>query len=81
MTGEIIRCSSCTTLASTPNEVTFSSGIAGEGGRVLVNLLSEDHSHANADGRHRVMLEAYGYRWYRVGGLDYLLIRSDIEAQ
>jgi maltose alpha-D-glucosyltransferase / alpha-amylase len=67
--------------ASTPNEVAFSSGIAGESGRVLVNLLSEDHSQANADGKHCVMLEAYGYRWYRVGGLDYLLIRSDIEAQ
>jgi maltose alpha-D-glucosyltransferase/alpha-amylase len=66
--------------ASTPKEVTFSSGIAGESGRELVNLLSEDHSRANADGKHRVMLEAYGYRWYRVGGLDYLLIRSDIEA-
>jgi len=24
------------------------------------------------------MLEPYGYRWYRVGGLDYLLKRSDI---
>jgi maltose alpha-D-glucosyltransferase/alpha-amylase len=67
--------------ASTPKEITFSSGIAGESGRLLVNLLSEDHSRANADGKHRVMLEAYGYRWYRVGGLDYLLIRSDIEAQ
>jgi maltose alpha-D-glucosyltransferase/alpha-amylase len=68
-------------LASTPKEVAFSSGIAGESGRVLVNLLSEDHSRANADGKHHVMLEAYGYRWYRVGGLDYLLIRSDIDAQ
>jgi maltose alpha-D-glucosyltransferase / alpha-amylase len=67
--------------ASTPKEIAFSSGIVGERGRVLVNLLSEDHSRANADGKHRVMLEAYGYRWYRVGGLDYLLIRSDIEAQ
>jgi maltose alpha-D-glucosyltransferase/alpha-amylase len=66
--------------ASTPKEVAFSSGIVGESGRVLVNLLSEDHSRANADGKHRVLLEAYGYRWYRVGGLDYLLIRSDIEA-
>ena len=26
------------------------------------------------------MLEAYGYRWYRVGGLDYLLKRSDIDG-
>jgi maltose alpha-D-glucosyltransferase/alpha-amylase len=68
-------------LASTPKEVAFSSGIAGESGRVLVNLLSEDHSRAHADGKHHVMLEAYGYRWYRVGGLDYLLIRSDIDAQ
>jgi maltose alpha-D-glucosyltransferase / alpha-amylase len=68
-------------LASTPKEVAFSSGIAGESGRVLVNLLSEDHSRASPDGKHRVMIEAYGYRWYRVGGLDYLLIRSDIEAQ
>ncbi len=67
--------------ASTPKEVRFSSGIAGESGRVLINLLSEDHSQANPDGKHRVMLEAYGYRWYRVGGLDYLLTRSDIEAQ
>jgi maltose alpha-D-glucosyltransferase/alpha-amylase len=25
------------------------------------------------------VVEAYGYRWYRVGGLDYLLRRSDIE--
>jgi maltose alpha-D-glucosyltransferase/alpha-amylase len=27
------------------------------------------------------LLEAYGYRWYRVGGLDYLLKRSDIDTQ
>jgi hypothetical protein len=25
------------------------------------------------------VIEAYGYRWYRVGGLDYLLRRSDID--
>jgi maltose alpha-D-glucosyltransferase/alpha-amylase len=24
-------------------------------------------------------MEGYGYRWYRVGGLDYLLKRSDID--
>jgi maltose alpha-D-glucosyltransferase/alpha-amylase len=44
------------------------------------NLLSADHSHANAAGRHRLVLEGYGYRWYRVGGLDYLLKRSEIEV-
>jgi maltose alpha-D-glucosyltransferase / alpha-amylase len=26
------------------------------------------------------VLEPYGYRWYRVGGLDYLLRRSDIDT-
>ncbi len=29
------------------------------------------------NGKHRVCLEGYGYRWYRVGGLDYLLKRTD----
>ena len=32
------------------------------------------------DDKHHLFLEAYGYRWYRVGGLDYLLKRSDIET-
>jgi maltose alpha-D-glucosyltransferase/alpha-amylase len=27
-----------------------------------------------------LLIEAYGYRWYRVGGLDYLLKRSEIET-
>jgi hypothetical protein len=33
-----------------------------------------------ADGKHHLLLEANGYRWYRVGGLDYLLKRSEIET-
>jgi maltose alpha-D-glucosyltransferase/alpha-amylase len=44
----------------------------------LVNLLTEDHSHADGSGKHRILLEPYGYRWHRVGGLDYLLKRSEI---
>jgi maltose alpha-D-glucosyltransferase/alpha-amylase len=67
-------------LGSTPREVAFDVGIEGEKGGLLVNLLSEDHSHAGEDGKHRLLLEAYGYRWYRVGGLDYLLKRSDIDG-
>jgi hypothetical protein len=47
---------------------------------LVVNLLAEDHSHADDGGRHRLVLEPYGYRWYRVGGLDYLLKRSDIDT-
>jgi maltose alpha-D-glucosyltransferase / alpha-amylase len=67
-------------LAAVPREVSFVVGVAGEAGNLLVNLLSEDHSQAGTGGKHCVLLEAYGYRWYRVGGLDYLLRRSDIEV-
>jgi len=28
-----------------------------------------------------VLLDPYGYRWYRVGGLDYLLKRTEIEVK
>jgi len=65
-------------LASTPREVSFCVGAAVRDGQILVNLLSEEHSRAASNGAHRVILEAYGYRWYRVGGLDYLLNRSEI---
>jgi maltose alpha-D-glucosyltransferase / alpha-amylase len=63
-----------------PRELSFASGVSGEAGKLLVNLLAEDHSHAGDDGKHHLMLEAYGYRWYRVGGLDYLLKRTDIDT-
>ena len=68
-------------LAAEPREISVSVGVSAEESEVLVNLLSEEHSQAVAAGRHRMMLEAYGYRWFRVGGLDYLLKRSDIENQ
>lgn len=68
-------------LASAPREISITVEVAKENGRLLTNLLSENHSHADADGEHRLVLEGYGYRWYRVGGLDYLLKRSDIEDQ
>jgi maltose alpha-D-glucosyltransferase / alpha-amylase len=67
-------------LDAIPREVAFSTGLKGEEGRLLINLLTEDHSRAGEDGKHHLLLEAYGYRWYRVGGLDYLLKRSDIET-
>jgi len=67
-------------LDSIPREIAFSTGLSGDQGRLLVNLLSEDHSRAADNGKHHLLLEAYGYRWYRVGGLDYLLKRSEIET-
>ena len=66
-------------LSDVPREVTFDVGVRGDTGNLLVNLLSEDHSRAPNGGKHRVLLEAYGYRWYRVGGLDYLLRRTEID--
>jgi maltose alpha-D-glucosyltransferase / alpha-amylase len=66
-------------LGSAPREISLALKSPNESSGLLVNLLSEDHSQADAHGRHRLMLEGYGYRWYRVGGLDYLLKRSDID--
>ncbi|HEU0273557.1 MAG TPA: alpha-amylase family protein [Candidatus Udaeobacter sp.] len=62
-----------------PREIVLDPGVPGDHGKLLVNLLSEDHSRANKSGKHRIMLEGYGYKWYRVGGLDYLLRRTDID--
>ena len=44
----------------------------------LVNLLSEHHSVADEWGRHHIPLEACGYRWFRVGSLQYLLQREKV---
>jgi maltose alpha-D-glucosyltransferase/alpha-amylase len=41
----------------------------------LVSLLTEDHSFSKS-GKHRIALDAYGYRWFRVGGLEYILKRE-----
>ena len=61
-----------------PREITLAvDGVEGEPPR-LINLLTEDHSDAGEDGKHRLVLEAYGYRWFRVGGLDYLLRRTEV---
>jgi maltose alpha-D-glucosyltransferase / alpha-amylase len=62
-----------------PHEITFSAGLQNEADQLLVNLLAEEHSHGDHRGKHRLVIEAYGYRWYRVGGLDYLLRRSEID--
>jgi maltose alpha-D-glucosyltransferase / alpha-amylase len=67
---------------SKPREISFSIGLTDENVKSsrLLNLLSEDHSRGDKQGRHRLVIEGYGYRWYRIGGLDYLLRRSDNES-
>jgi maltose alpha-D-glucosyltransferase/alpha-amylase len=64
-------------LSPEPREVRFSLNGQGDEPCILVNLLSEDHSRPENDSRHCILIEPYGYRWFRVGGLDYLLKRSD----
>jgi maltose alpha-D-glucosyltransferase / alpha-amylase len=63
-------------LSSVPREVSFSVTNGQQEACTLVNLLSENHSQPAAGDKHRILLEPYGYRWYRVCGLDYLLNRS-----
>jgi maltose alpha-D-glucosyltransferase/alpha-amylase len=64
-------------LAPEPKEVAFKVGLKDEKDDLLVNLLGDEHSRVEKNGKHRVCLEGYGYRWYRVGGLDYLLNRTE----
>src|SRR5579884_163578 len=65
-------------LSAMPREVFLEIGPNDNDEGCLVNLLSADNSQADANGKHCIMLEPYGYRWYRVGGLDYILKRSSI---
>jgi maltose alpha-D-glucosyltransferase/alpha-amylase len=65
-------------LNSEPREVRVGVKENNEEECLLANLLSDDHSHAEKGGMHCILLEPYGYRWYRVCGLDYLLKRSDL---
>src|SRR4051812_46588863 len=46
----------------------------------LINVLSDDHSEADDRGRHRILLESYGYRWFREGGLGYILKRKEVDG-
>jgi maltose alpha-D-glucosyltransferase/alpha-amylase len=46
-------------------------------GRKLRSVFKADDSEADRHGRHHIIMEAYGYQWYRVGGLGYLLDRAD----
>jgi maltose alpha-D-glucosyltransferase/alpha-amylase len=65
-------------LSAIPREVWLNVNLKGEDGVRLVNLLSTDHSVANESGKHCILIEPYGYRWYRAGGLSYLLKRTNV---
>jgi maltose alpha-D-glucosyltransferase/alpha-amylase len=57
-----------------PQMVTIDGG--GKEGMLLENLFAGAHSHAGPNGKHQIVLEGYGYRWYRIGGTAHLLKRE-----
>jgi maltose alpha-D-glucosyltransferase/alpha-amylase len=64
-------------LSAVPREIHLTPGSKNNDNRLLVNVLSDDNSQAAVGTeRHTILMEPYGYRWYRVGGLDYLLRRE-----
>src|SRR4051812_17732341 len=63
--------------SAVPREIWLNVGLEGVSGQRLISLLSANHSNAEESGKHRILIEAYGYRWFRAGGLAYLLDRTD----
>jgi maltose alpha-D-glucosyltransferase/alpha-amylase len=57
-----------------PRSITLT--VHGQDSSYLANLLAGEHSHAGNNGVHRIVLEGYGYRWYRVGGVGHILTRE-----
>lgn len=57
-----------------PQSITLEVGVKED--ERLINLLVGEHSHCGSDGKHRIVVEGYGYRWYRVGSLRHILKRE-----
>jgi maltose alpha-D-glucosyltransferase / alpha-amylase len=57
--------------SSQPVEICFA--LAGDDGDRLADLLGTNDSRVREDGKHHIMLPEFGYRWYRVGNLNYAL--------
>lgn len=61
--------------ADEPQPVMIVPGV--KGGDTLVNLLKEERSQADDEGKHHIRLAPYDYGWYRVGSLNYILEREE----
>jgi maltose alpha-D-glucosyltransferase / alpha-amylase len=46
---------------------------------LLVEVFDAHHSRKHNDGAHRIRLDGFAWRWYRVGGADNALDRSDLD--
>jgi maltose alpha-D-glucosyltransferase / alpha-amylase len=60
--------------ASHPVEVSLRPATDEHG--ILANVMTDEVSEAGRTGTHRIDLDAYDYRWYRVGGLEYAIQRE-----
>jgi maltose alpha-D-glucosyltransferase/alpha-amylase len=60
-----------------PVEISFSLDDEGTSG-LLIDILDGHDSQVTGTNEHHMVLEPYGFRWYRAGGLDYLLKRSEV---
>ena len=49
------------------------------GGGTLANLIDVEEVHAGGDGIHRVPLEPYGSRWFRLGKVNQALARESVD--
>ncbi len=47
----------------------------------LVNLLSVEDCEADEKGFHRIAIEAFSYRWYRVGDMSYIIHRTETKVK
>ena len=54
--------------------------LKGSDATVLANLLEEEQS-TNSSGIHRITLPAFGYSWFRAGGLSYSIHREPSRAR
>jgi maltose alpha-D-glucosyltransferase/alpha-amylase len=59
------------------HKVSFTVGTAHD--HLLMEVFDGRHSKAHADGVHRIEMDPYGWRWFRVGGADNVLERSDLD--
>jgi maltose alpha-D-glucosyltransferase/alpha-amylase len=61
-------------VASHPVEVSLRPSTDERG--LLTNVITDEVSQAGSDLMHRIDLDAYDYRWYRIGGPDYAIRRE-----
>jgi maltose alpha-D-glucosyltransferase/alpha-amylase len=47
---------------------------------MLMEVFDGRHSRAHNDGAHRIQMEPYAWRWFRVGAADNTLNRSDLNV-